>query len=635
MTDTHGFRLRPSLVVALALALSSIDIGAADAPAPLDHPFRGRIELSVDATDTMQKIFRVHEIIPVQASGPVTLLYPEWELSSHSRTVSAANLAGLTIRIDGKDVPWTRDAIDMHAFHIDAPPGATSIQIDLQYVTRVDDALIRDDFVNVSWQHLLVYPAGWFSRNIPVQASVKVPDGLAIASGLSPASAEGQTTRFAPTSLASLLDTPAFAARHMRRIPIGEKGGPALQMDVIATDPADLVDAPGVLEHLRTLVAETRAVMGHAPYAHFDALVILSDAFPTGGIEHANSAEIYLPARYLRDPASQLNNLDLIAHEHVHAWNGRWRQPADLWVPTPNVPSRNSLLWVYEGQTEFWGRILAARSGMRTVEQTRDKLALDAAAVQVRAGRDWKSLADTTNDPLYVSGRSTVWPTWQRRKDYYGEGVLLWLDVDATLQTMTHGKVGIDDVAKAFFTTHGEPGSVSTYTFDDVCTVLEHLAPMDWKTHLDDRLAAKDARVLDGLERLGWKLAYTGQPSDTFLQDQQEGGATNLSYSLGLEVDDKGRVRTVVWNSPAFKAGMAPGETITQVNGQAFSTATLLAAVASSPRQPVTLTFELDGKNHTAALDYRDGPRYPSLARVPGSPDYLSALLKARSRHGS
>lgn len=630
MTDTLDSSHRLGHVAALALMLSSLNAFASEVPPPVDHAFRGHIELAVDATDTMQKIFRVHEVIPVQAAGATTLLYPEWELSSHSRTVSGANLAGLTIKAGDKDLPWTRDPVDMHAFHIDVPADATSIELDLQYITRVDDSLIQEDFVNVSWQHLLVYPAGWFTRNILVKASVRLPEGLTVASGLSPTSSDTHGTQFATTSLETLLDTPAFAARYLKRVSLSEKGQPTLQMDMIATDPADLADAAEGITHLRQLVRETQGVMGRAPYAHFDALVVLSDSYPTGGIEHANSAEIYLPARYLRDPASQLNNLDLIAHEHVHAWNGRWRQPADLRVSTPNVPSRNSLLWVYEGQTEFWGRILAARSGMRTPQQTVDKLALDAASVQIRAGRRWKSLGDTTNDPLYVTGRSTVWPTWQRRKDYYGEGVLLWLDVDARLQAMTHGKLGIDDFAHAFFAVHGEPGSVSTYTFEDVCAVLNKLAPMDWKTYLDDRVTGEDARVLDGLARLGWQLTYSDTPSETFLQDEQEGGATNLGYSIGLEVDDKGRVREVVWDSAAFKAGMAPGEKISHVNGQPFSSALLLAAVKASASQPVRLAFELDGKKHDVQLDYRDGLRYPALVRVPGKPDYLSPLLKPR-----
>lgn len=639
MKDALPSSLR--LLAALALTMPPLAAPASEGPmplpyantiaAPVDHPFGGHIDLTVDATDAAQKIFRVHGVIPIQAAGPTTLLYPEWELSSHARTVSAANLAGLVVTANGKALTWKRDPVDMHAFHVDAPQGATSLVVEFQYVTRVDDALLRSDFVNVAWPHLLVYPAGWFARNIPVQASLKLPDGLAMATSLQPASSSGGNTRFAETSLEALLDAPVIAARHLRRVSLSEPGQPAMQLDLIATSAADLMDTPDALDHLRKLVRETRAVMGRPPYPRFDALVILSDDYPTGGIEHASAAEIYLPANYLREPGSQLNNLDLIAHEHVHAWNGRWRQPADLWAPTPNVPSRNSLLWVYEGQTEFWGRILAARSGMRTVQQTLDKLALDAAAVQLRSGRAWKSLADTVNDPLYVTGRTTVWPEWQRRKDYYGEGVLLWLDVDATLREASHGKAGIDDFAHAFFAVHGKPGDVATYSFDDVCAALARIAPMDWKTYLADRLGATDARVLDGLEHLGWKLTYADTPSETFLQDEKESGAANLSYSIGLSVDEKGRVRGVVWGSPAFKAGMAPGERITRVNGQAFSTQGLLAAVRGTPRQAMTLEFDLDGNTHRVELAYRGGARYPQLMRAVDAPDRLGALLKPRT----
>jgi predicted metalloprotease with PDZ domain len=628
------------LILALALCSFPLIAGASEGPtyvpvtstipAPADRPFAGHIELAVDATDAAQKVFRVHEVIPVQATGAVTLLYPEWEASSHSRTVSAANLAGLTMTANGKALAWTRDAVDMHAFHIDVPEGTTSLVVEFQYITRVDDALLRENLVNVAWQHMLVYPAGWYARNIPVQATLKVADGLAVATALQASSASEGTTRFAETSLEALLDSPAFAARYLKRVALAEPGQPPMQLDLIANDAGDLADTPQALAQLRQLVRETRAVMGKAPYPHFDALVVLSDDYPTGGIEHVSSAEIYLPAAYLREPADQLNNLDLIAHEHVHAWNGRWRQPADLWTPTPNVPSRNSLLWVYEGQTEFWGRILAARSGMRTVQQTLGKLAMDAAAVQLRSGRSWKSLADTTNDPLYVNGRSTVWPDWQRRKDYYGEGVLLWLDVDATLRKVSHGKVGMDDFARAFFAVDGKGGGVKTYTFDDVCAALAKLAPMDWKAYLTERLEAKDARVLDGLARLGWELVYTDTPGDTFLQDEKEGGATDLSYSIGLSVDEKGRVRGVVWGGAAFKAGMAPGVKITQVNAQAFSTQGLLDAVAQSASRPVKVEYELDGAKHVVELDYHCGARYPHLRKIEGKPDGLSPLLKSR-----
>ena len=61
---------------------------------------------------------------------------------------------------------------------------------------------------------------------------------------------------------------------------------------------------------------------------------------------------------------------------------------------------QNSLLWVYEGQTEYWGQVLAARSGLRTKQQALDQLAFTAAFYEHQAGRRWRSLQDTTNDEI-------------------------------------------------------------------------------------------------------------------------------------------------------------------------------------------------------------------------------------------
>jgi predicted metalloprotease with PDZ domain len=616
--------------VSIALvALAWPAIFRAEVAPPLDHAFRGQIELSVDARDTAHKVFRVHEVIPVQADGPVTLLYPEWELSSHAPKISAANMAGLSVQADGRPIAWVRDTLDMHAFHVVVPTGARRMDVDFQYVTRVDAAVLRDDLVDVTWQHLMIYPAGWFARNITVQPTLALPDGLQLASALPVQSQRAGEVRFAPATMETLLDTPVFAARYLRRLPLATS--PTVQLDLMSMDPADLAISADDEAALKRLVRETRHVFGKPPYDRFDGLVVLDDAFPSGGFEHATSAEITLPANYLREPALQLNNRDLIAHEHVHAWNGRWRQPADAWMATPNVPTRNSLLWVYEGQTEFWGRVLAARSGMRTLQQTLDKLALDAASVQAHVGRAWKDLQDTTNDPIYVSGRDTVWPEWQRRKDYYAEGVMLWLDVQARLQDTTQGDKGMDDFARDFFAVPSKDAGVSTYTLDDVCRALARQAPLDWNAFLTERLHAMDARVLDGLHRLGWELVYVDTPSATVVQDAADAGVLDLSYSLGLSVDDKGTVRGVVWDGPAFKAGLAPGVRITQVDGAAFTADAMLSAVSGSRGQPVTIDFRRDGKTIHGAIDYHDGARYPSLRRITGVPDRLSPLLSPRT----
>ncbi len=603
-------------------------------PSPREQPFDGVITLQVDATDTAHALFKVHESIPVSASGSAVLLYPQWEPSSHAPSISAAQLAGLVVRAGQQRLEWRRDPLDPHAFHVQVPDHVDRLDLEFAYATRLSDGLLRPDLVNVQWQHMLLYPAGWFARDIPVRAGITLPSGLQVVSSLQVEGRSGNTYTLAQTTLERLTDAPLFGSRQLRTLDLSTPDSPGLHLDLVSRDPAALQVSDEQIAALHRLVAQTSAVFGRAPYRHFDAITILDDDASFGGIEHAESAEIYLPANYFSDPDAQLGLADMFGHEHVHAWNGRAHQPADLWTPMPNMPIRNSLLWVYEGQTEFWGRVLAARSGMRSRQQAIDNLALVAAEVAASDGRAWKTLRDTVNDPLYVTGASTVWPEWQRRKDYYGEGVLLWLDVEMTLRARSHGRYGLDDFARRFFAAP-QPGSgPATYTFEDVCAALAALVPMDWAGYLNDRLDAHDAIVLQGLARGGWALVYEATPTAAFAQSERDLGGTDLRYSIGLVVADSGKLRSVAMDSPAYNAGLAPGAVLTSVNGATFSPAALRAAVANSARQPVSLGYTVDGKALQARLDYHQGARYPRLVRIPGSEDRLSALLAPRPAGG-
>lgn len=598
--------------------------------APRDIAFAGTITLAVDATDTRHKVFGVHESIPVQAPGPMTLLYPAWESASHAETAAVVNLAGLVIHAEGKRIAWQRDPVNVHAFHIDVPTGARTIDLEFQYVTRAADAQLLPDSALLQWHRVLLYPAGWFARNIPVAATLKLPHGLHGFSALEVERSMDDTTVYKPTSLETLTDSPVVASRYVRQINLAPDGAPPFRLDLLAERPADLAETPEDLAALRALIDQTGHVFGVPHYTHYDALVTLSDQFSAGGIEHLESAEDNLPADYFTHPDQQLNNRDLIAHEYVHSWNGRFRQPADLWVPTLNEPMRDSLLWVYEGQTEFWGRVLAARSGMRSPQETLDKLALDAAVVAERPGRAWKSLADSSLDPLFVIGHSVPWRDWQRREDYYPEGVMLWLYVDALIREKSGDHKSLDDFAHAFFAIDGGSRITKTYTFNDVCAALNSVTPYDWAGFLRARLDSQKADVLDGLALDGWRLTFTDTPTETFRQDEIDSGVSNLSYSIGLAVTKSGDVRTVAWHGPAFDAGLAPGARIRSVNGKPFAPEVLEAAVRASADVPIELGYEADGRSVSASIPYQGSLLYPRLERIAGSKDRLTALLSPR-----
>lgn len=623
--------------VGIALGSSLAQTSAATLPQPLpypapivaprDMPFNGTVTLAVDATDMAHKLFVVRENLPVQASGPLTLLYPAWEDASHAETISMANLAGLVVSIDGKAVEWQRDAVDMHAFHIDVPDGARSVDVEFQYLTRASDAVMTPNLVDVPWQRLLLYPAGWFARDISFATRLKLPAGFQAFTSLDVDRVSDGTVIYKPASLEALTDSPVYASRYWRRVKLTSNDVPPVWLDMLADNPGSLAATNDDLTRLRRLLEQTRQLLGPAHYAHYDAMVTLSDAFSAGGIEHLESGEDNLPANYFTESAQQLNNSDLIAHEYVHSWNGKFRRPADLWTPTLNVPMRDSLLWVYEGQTEFWGRVLAARSGQRTKQETLDKLALDAAIVDTRVGRRWKTLQDSNNDPVYMVGHAVTWRDWQRREDYYPEGVMLWLDVDAEMRERSKGRKGLDDFAHAFFDVENGSRITSTYTFEQVCETLHQVVPYDWRRFLQSRLDAHDAGVLDGLALMGWQLVYTDTPTATFVQDEAEAGAINLMYSIGLSISSKGDVRAVSWHGAAFDAGMAPGARIISVDGEPYSSDRMRTAVKSAAHTPIEIRYEADGQTRIAELAYDGTLRYPRLERIPGSVDRLSVLL--------
>jgi predicted metalloprotease with PDZ domain len=604
-------------------------------PEPRDQRFRGAIQLNVDATDTIHSVFRVTETIPVQTRGEMVLLYPEWETTSHGPTASAIELAGLRIQVDGHDIDWRRDTVDAHAFHLTVPAGARSLTLNFEYLSPRSSARLRLEMVDIEWQHLLLYPAGWFARDIPVTAQLELPKGLRAFTALTPLHTPGSSATllaFAPEALDRFIDAPVYAARYTRQFDISSPPSVPVHLDLLADKPADLEVPPTDLAELQALVVQASKVFGPAPFRHYDALVSLSDQLsPGGGLEHLDEGENNLPANFFTASSQQLNNRDLIAHEYVHAWNGRFRQPAGLWSPNFNRPTDPSMLWVSEGQTEFWGRVLAARAGLRTTQQTLDKLALDTALVANRSGREWKTLADSTLDVLYMPGHPVTWRDWQRREDYYPEGVLLWLDVDARLRELSQNKVSMDQFAQSFFATHGSVESISTYSFQDVCDTLNTLAPADWKSFLNQHLfthVASDA--IAGLGRAGWRLIYTPVPTETFLEDEADASVINLDGSIGAQLRPNGSVRSVIWNGPAFGAGLSPDVRVVAINEQPFSRAVLLAAIADSTSTPLRLTLQ-DGDTHRDVIVPYAGPlRYPHLERVPNAPDRLTSLLARR-----
>ncbi len=601
-------------------------------PAPQDVPYpAAAIQLSVDATDPAQGIMRVHEVIPVAKPGPLILLYPQWLPGNHAPNGPIDKFAGLTIQAGGKPVPWRRDPVAVYAFHVDVPEGAGEITVDFQYLSPVESnegrVVSTDVMFNLEWNAVVLYPAGYFSRRIPVTADLRLPPGWQMGTAL-----EGTDGHFKTTSLNTLVDLPVLAGKYFTRVDLDPGAKVPVHMDIVADRPNELKFTPEELAAHRALVQQAYKLYGSHHYDHYDFLLGLSAHVGGEGLEHHQSSEDVTTGKYFTQWDKTSSGRDLLSHEYTHSWNGKFRRPADLWTPNYNVPMRGSMLWVYEGQTQFWGFVLAARSGLWNKQQALDAYADVAAYYANQAGRQWRPLEDTTMDPVIANRAPIPWRSYQRSEDYYNEGLLLWLDADSLIRQKTGGRKSLDDFAKSFFGI--DDGSFVTvgYRFDDVVQALNAVMPYDWAAFLRTHLALSPTPPLEGITRGGYRLIYTDKPSERDQSDDMRRKRDSFTYSLGLVIDKKNKIVDVAWGGPAFQAGLTLGSEIVAVNGLDYDADELKDAItdAKTDQAPIALLIKHDGAFKTVSIPYHGGLRYPHLERVEGTPALLDDLIAAR-----
>jgi predicted metalloprotease with PDZ domain len=639
MNAPFSHRRFPSLAaasaLALALAAGLAPAARADVPVPVDQPYPGTIVLKVDATNVAQQIFRVHASIPVRP-GPLTLLYPQWLPGNHAPRGPLTQLAGLKLSGNGKPLEWVRDPVQVYAFHVSVPNGVTMLEAEYQFLSPLDAGQGRitmtSEILGVQWPSVTLYPAGYLSRGIMLEPSLTLPDGWQYGTALETAERKGNQVRFKPTDLDTLIDSPLFAGRYFKRIDLAPGAKAPVFLDIVADNAENLDAKPEQIAPHRALVEQANKLFGSHHYKHYDFLFALSDEFSGIGLEHHQSSEDGLKTGYFTEWDKNEAERDLLPHEYTHSWNGKFRRPAGQNVPNYNVPLQNSLLWVYEGQTQYWGNVLSARSGLISMAGARDSLAASAARYDNVHGRDWRAMQDTVNDPIINARRPLGWGNWQRAEDYYVEGMFIWLDVDTRIRELSGDTRSLDDFARAFFGIDNGSYGEAYYSFEDVVAALNRVQAYDWASFLHARLDGHGPGApLDGLARAGWKLVYTDTPTDYIKSAEERNKMSDFSYSLGFAVKQDGKVEAVQWDGVGFKAGLSGSNIIVAVNHRAYKAEVLKAAVkaAKDGKAPIELLVKKGANYRTIVLDYHGGLRYPRLERIAGSKDRLETILQA------
>lgn len=597
------------------------------------------VKLRVDATDAPRRLFHVQMSMPAKP-GAMTLLYPEWIPGEHAPTGPIANFVGLRIQGGGKTIPWKRDGVNMYAFHFEVPAGLSAVEVAFDFIAPPDaegfssGASTTTELAVVSWNQLLLYPQGAQPDDLQYQATLKVPNGWRYGTALPIQRESGNEIEFQPAPMTTLIDSPVSAGAHYKTFPLGTEQGAAHYLHVAADSDRALEAPPDVIANFSHLVKEAGALFGAHHYRNYHFLYTLSDHVAHFGLEHHESSDDRTGERSLIDPDILKTHAYLLPHEFVHSWNGKYRRPGGLTTGGGrdggyDTAMKGELLWVYEGLTNYLGEILAPRAGLWSPEDYRESLANTAAELDTKFGRTWRPLEDTTVAARVLYDAGGDYQTLRRSTDFYPEGTLIWLEVDATIRQLSKGAESLDDFCRAF---HGGSNSgiaLKTYEFDDVVAGLNSVQAYDWAEFLRQRVRSTDAHApLGGIQRSGWKLVYDNVRSDFWKANEEERKVTSLMYSIGIVVREDGTIGDVQYGGPAQKAGVAPAVKLIAVNGRQYTPTVLREAVGRN--KPVDLLVKNGEFYQTFHVDYTGGEKYPHLVRDEASPDLLTQIISPK-----
>ena len=593
----------------------------------------GVMALEVDASDVDRAIFSVRQTIPVTQAGELVLRMPEWLPGKHAPRGAVASIANLTFTANGRALNWVREPSNVYAFRVSVPAGVREIEARFQSLspTRTVEGRIvmTPAMLNLQWEQVSLYPAGYATRAIRVRPSVILPQNWTGVAALDGEQVVRNRINYGVTDYETLVDSPMFAGEHFRRWDLGHN----VRLNVVADEARFLEATPDHINAHRALVDEAVTLFGSRHFDRYEFLLALTEQLGGIGLEHHRSSENSQGTDYFTNWANTASSRGLLPHELTHSWNGKFRRPAGLATPDYNEVMDGRLLWVYEGQTSYWDLVLGARSGLQSRDMILGEWARNAAFYQAQSGRAWRSVEDTTLDPIIAARRPRPYPTATRTEDYYNESSLIWMEADMIIRGRSNGQKSLDDFARTFFGTRDGDWGTLTYTFDDVVGALNAVQPYDWNDFLTTRFrGVNQPAPLRGLEMGGYRLVFREVTSTYETERMANGKSLDLTFSLGATIDRSGNVTSVRYGSPMFDAGVTNGTRIVSVGGAAYDETRMKAAISAAKdgRTPITLMVERNGRFRTITPVWTGGLRYPHLERTGNGPALLDRVLDSR-----
>jgi len=319
-----------------------------------------------------------------------------------------------------------------------------------------------------------------------------------------------------------------------------------------------VVDADGagdilgkIVPSIRRIVAAETAWMNDCPFDRYLFIYHFPDSPGGGGMEHAFGTAITVPGRQIGE------RLDLVesvtAHEFFHLWNVKRIRPQSLEPVDYTRENYTPALWFSEGVDSTVAEYIRLRAGLVDERRYLDHLGGEITTLESRPAHLTQSAEQSSLDAWLE--KYPYYNRPERSISYYNKGELLGVLLDLEIRKATDDRRSLEDLFRSMNERYARQGKFFADS-QGVREAAESLAD----SHLEEFFR----RYVAGVEEIPW---------DDFLRRvglrvvSTEVAVADPGFEAVRSFDQPPAVVEVEPGSQAERAGLKPGDLITEVNG--------------------------------------------------------------------
>ena len=200
-------------------------------------------------------------------------------------------------------------------------------------------------------------------------------------------------------------------------------------------------DVPTLKKDMAKVVQAATDVFGVNPNKDY-VFIIHNVVDGQGGLEHTNSTTLSVN-RWTYQGAEYTGFLSLVAHEYFHLWNVKRVRPIELGPFDYDQENYTSLLWVMEGFTSYYEKLILVRAGFMSKEDFLNKLQGSINYVEGSVGSRVQPVAHASFDAWIKAYRPTE-NSANTSMTYYSRGSVIASIIDIFIIDNSKGKQCLD-----------------------------------------------------------------------------------------------------------------------------------------------------------------------------------------------